>query len=187
MVPMEVYAKAPNQLTTIVHMNLEGHHDDSVRTYDGRSGWIAGPDKPVPLMQLTGGNLEGARLDAIVSFPARVRQAFNQWQVSSTAIDDRDVYIVQGTIAGKPPVKFYFDEESGLLVRMVRYSDSLVGRVPTQIDFTDYRDVSGIKMPFHWTTTWTDGQTNIDLSELQVNVPIDGAKFAKPAPVPIRR
>ena len=184
MVPMEVFAKAPNQRTTIVHMNLEGRHDDSVRTYDGSAGWIAGPDKPVPLMQLTGGNLEGAKIDAIVSFPTRVKQAFNQWQVSSTVIDDRDVYIVQGTIAGKPPVKFYFDEESGLLVRLVRYSDSLVGRVPTQIDFADYRDVSGVKMPFHWTTTWTDGQTNIELSELQVNVPVDAAKFARPAPVP---
>src|SRR5215470_12016610 len=98
-------------------------------------------------MQFTGGNLEGAKIEAIVSFPARIREAFSsyQWQVSSTAIDGRDVYIVQGTIPGKPPIKFYFDEESGLLVRLVRYTDSLVGRVPTQIDFTDYRDVSGIK------------------------------------------
>jgi hypothetical protein len=64
---------------------------------------------------------------------------------------------------------------------LVRYNETLVGRVPTQIDFVDYRDVSGIKLPFHWTTTWTDGQTNVDFTEWQVNVPIDAAKFGKPA------
>jgi hypothetical protein len=185
MVPLEIYAKAPNLHTTVVHMNFEGRHQDSTKVYDGTNGWVASPDKPVGLMPLTGGNLEGAKIEAIVSFPARIREAFSgyQWQVSTTAIDGRDVYIVQGTIAGKPPIKLYFDQESSLLVRLVRYTDSLVGRVPTQIDFTDYRDVSGIKMPFHLTTTWTDGLTNVELNDLQVNVPIDGAKFARPAPI----
>jgi photosynthetic reaction center cytochrome c subunit len=185
MVPFEVYAKAPNQMTTIAHMNFEGRHENATRTYDGTAGWIASPDKPVGLMELTTGNLEAAKIDAIVSFPSRIKQLASQWQVSSTAIDDHDVYIVQGSTPGKPPIKLYFDQGSGLLVRLVRYNDTLVGRVPTQIDFLDYRDVSGIKLPFHWTTTWTNGQTNVDFTEWQVNVPmnvpIDAAKFAKPA------
>jgi hypothetical protein len=183
-VPMEVFAKAPAQRTTIVHMPYFGKTEDSVRTYDGRAGWIAAPDKPVTLIPLTGGSLEGAKIEAILSFPARARQAFSQWRVSSTTIDDRDVWIVQGTNAGQPPVKFYFNQESGLLMRLVRYSDSPIGRVPTQIDYDDYRAVSGVKMPFRWTTTWTGGQTIIELGELQANVPIDAAKFARPAPAP---
>ena len=181
MVPFEMYAKAPNQMTSIAHMNFEGKNDSATRTYDGTNGWIASPDKPVGLMELTAGNLEGAKIDAIVAFPTHIKELAAQWQVSSTAIDDKDAYILQGTNPGKPPLKLYFDQESGLLVRLVRYNDTLVGRVPTQIDFVDYRDVSGIKLPFHWTTTWTDGQTNVDFTEWQVNVPIDAAKFAKPA------
>ena len=54
--------------------------------------------------------------------------------------------------------------------------------VPTQIDYADYCEISGVKMPFRWTTTWTDGQTTIELSEVQPNIPIDAAKFGRPAP-----
>jgi len=70
------------------------------------------------------------------------------------------------------------------LVRLVRFVDTAVGRVPTQIDYADYRDINGIKVPFRWTATWTDGQSTTQLSEMQVNVPIDAARFRKPAPAP---
>ena len=182
--PVEIFAKAPGQRTTIVHMRIGGSVEDSVRTYDGRDGWIAAPDKPMPLMILTGGNLNGAKLEAMVSFPAEIKQTFRQWRVGLTTIEDRDVQIVQGTGPAQPPVKLYFDAKSGLLVRMVHYSESPVGRTPTQIDYDDYREVAGVKFPFHWTVTWTDGQTSTELSEVQPNAPIDNARFARPAPAP---
>ena len=134
-------------------------------------------------MPLTGGNLEGAKLDAMLSFPAQIKQAFSQWRISATAIDNREVQVVQGTNPRQPPVNFYFDE-SGLLVRVLRLVDTAVGRVPTQTDYSDYREVSGVKMPFRWTTTWTNGQATTELSEVQLNVPIDAAKLARPAPAP---
>src|SRR5262249_54048747 len=62
-VPVEIFAKAPAQRTTIVRA-LFG---DSVRTFDGRAGWIASADRAMRLMPLTGGNLDGARLEAMVS------------------------------------------------------------------------------------------------------------------------
>ena len=178
-VPVDIFAKAPSQRATIVHTVL----GDSVRVYDGRAGWIAAPDRPVPLLQLTGGNLEGSKLDAILSFPTQLKQAFNQWRISATGIDDHEVRVVQGTNPRQPPVNLYFDE-SGLLVRVVRFVDTAVGRVPTQIDYSDYREVSGIKMPFRWITTWTNGQATTELSEVQLNVAIEAAKLARPAPAP---
>jgi len=132
-------------------------------------------------MPLTGGNLEGAKLDATLFFPAQIKQAFTRWRTGSALIDDRDVQVVQGTNAGQPPVRLYFDPNSGLLVRVVRYSETPIGRVPTQIDYSDYRDVAGVKMPFRWTVTWTDNQTFIELSEVRPNVPIDASRFAQPA------
>ena len=179
---VEIFAKAPAQRTTIVHMRIAGSVEDSVRTYDGRDGWIAALDKPVPLMALTGGNLNLAKIEAMLSFPAQLKQAFGQWRVGVTTIEDRDVQVLQGANAGQPPVKLYFDSKSGLLVRVVHYSESPVGRTPTQIDYDDYREVAGVKLPFHWTVTWTDGQTSTELSEVQPNVPVDNARFTKPAP-----
>jgi hypothetical protein len=135
-------------------------------------------------MQLTGGNQEGARLDAILMFPAQLKQAFAQWRVSATSIDNRDVRVLQAVNPRQPPVNFYFDDQSGLLVRVVRFVDTAVGRVPTQIDYSDYRDVSGVKVPFKWTTTWTNGQATAELSAVQVNASIDAARFNRPAPAP---
>jgi len=177
----EIYAKAPNERTFTVHTP----NGDSTTTYDGRAGWIAAPDtdQPMPVMTLTGGDLQGAKVDTSVSFPRSIRQVFSQWRVGlPSTINDRDVQVVQGSNPDESPVKFYFDQQSGLLVRVVRYTNLPVGLNPTQIDFADYRDVSGVKIPFRWTVTWTDGRSVTELNQVQPNVTIDAAKFAKPAP-----
>ena len=174
---VEIVARAPNQRAEI-RGTLEG---TNVRTYDGRNAWAAEDWRPLPLLPLTGGNLEGARVDAMTSFPATIRQGFSRWQVGSTTIGDRPVQVLQGSNAGQNPVNFYFDQ-SGLLVRVVRWSTTLVGTVPTQIDYSDYRDVAGVKMPFAIVVTWTNGQDTITLSDVRPNVSIDAARFTRPAP-----
>ena len=57
-----------------------------------------------------------------------------------------------------------------------------MSRLKMRLDYEDYRDVAGIKMPFKLTRTWTDGRSIIELRSVELNVPIDAAKFAKPAP-----
>ena len=177
-VPMEILANAPNQLTTVVHTQT----GDSVSTYDGTHGWVGAADKLMRVLPLTGGDLEGAKMDASLSFPARIKQDF-QWRTGfpSVSIDDRPVQVVQ-VARGDTGAKLYFDSESGLLVRQVRFVDTAVGVIPAQVDYSDYRDVAGVKVPFHRVVTWTDGRSTIELSEVQPNVRIVAAQFAKPAP-----
>ena len=98
-------------------------------------------------------------------------------------IDDRVVDVVQGDGPGGVIASLSFDQQSGLLVRLVRYSPSPIGRVPTQVDYSDYRDVNGIKMPFRFIFSWLDGRDTIELSQVQLNVPVDAAKFGKPNPL----
>jgi photosynthetic reaction center cytochrome c subunit len=176
--PLEIVAKSPRQRTTIIHTA----NGANTTVYDGRAGWIAAPLRPVAVVSLTGGELEGAKLDAELSFPVRIKESLGQWRVGRPAtIDNRKVQVVQGTSAsGAAIATLYFDAESGLLVRVVRYANSPVGRIPTQYDYGDYREIAGVKMPFRWTMTWLDGRENVELTEVQPNVPIDPAKFAKP-------
>jgi photosynthetic reaction center cytochrome c subunit len=177
--PLEIFAKAPEQRSMIVHTTI----GDSITAYDGRIGWTAAPtaNTPVPVLELSDGESEGAKLDADLSFPAGLKQALRQWRAGAPAtIDDKEVQVVQGTSDGRYPVDFYFDPKSGLLLRMVRYSESPLGLNPTQIDYADYRDVAGVKMPFRSTITWLSGRSTIELTDVQPNVPIDAAKFAKP-------
>ena len=177
-VAMEVYAKATGQRSVIAHTQ----NGDSVTAYDGMNAWIMGPDKPVSVLQLVpGGDMDGIKLDSALAFPAGLKQALTDWRTGfpTTLIDDRPVQVVQA-IAGASRVKLFFDKETGLLTRVVRFSKTIVGQVPAQVDYSDYRDVGGVKIPFQWRLTWVDGQSIYTLDTVQPNVAIDPAKFAKP-------
>ncbi|HEY6359464.1 MAG TPA: hypothetical protein VIX63_00095, partial [Vicinamibacterales bacterium] len=75
----------------------------------------------------------------------------------------------------------YFDPDTGLLVRQLRYAESPVGRIPTQVDYEDYRDVAGVKMPFKWTMTGINGRDSFEIADVQPNARVDAARFGKPA------
>ena len=176
-VPVEIYAKAPEQYTTIAH-RTEG---DSVWVYDGRSGWEVSINAALPAtIPLTKGNLDGARLDAIVALaPARLKQAFAKWEISKSLIDDKLVQLLRGTNPNQQPVNFYFDA-SGLLVRLQRWNETLVGPVATQYDYSDFRDVAGVKRPFKVVKTSTRNQVTMVIKEYRPNVAIDATRFARP-------
>jgi photosynthetic reaction center cytochrome c subunit len=178
--PVDVYARAPRQRAMVVH----GSDGDSSTVYGNGVAWLAAPitERPVTVQALDAGDLEAARLEAELTFPARIKQAFTTWRVGlPTTIDDRDVQVVQGSSTARGMATFYFDKESGLLVRLVRYADSVVGRIPMQTDYSDYREVAGVKMPFKWMYTWLDGRFTIELSDVRPNVVIPASRFAKPA------
>jgi photosynthetic reaction center cytochrome c subunit len=183
-VPLEISAKAPSQRTTTAHL-VGG---DNTTAYDGREAWIASADRPVPLILLTGGDLDGAKVDADLSFPAQIKQDLSKLRVGfpPLKLGDRDVQVVEGIAPGGTRVKLYFDKNSGLLVRQARFPNTAVGLTPLHIEYSDYRAVAGVKMPFHWTVTWVDGQSTTELSDVQPNAPVGAAKFAKPAPTASR-
>jgi hypothetical protein len=177
--PIEIAAKAPGQRTTVIH-TLDGAN---TTVFDGRSGWISAPHRPVAVLGLTGSELDGLRLEAELSFPGRIKEALGQWRAGRPAeIDDKAVQVVQGARPNGVLATFYFDSETGLLTRLVRYANSKVGRLPTQVDYSDYRDVNGIKVPFKFKITWLDGLESVELTDVKLNVPVDASKFAKPGP-----
>jgi photosynthetic reaction center cytochrome c subunit len=181
--PVDIYLKTPNQRTMIVHTD----GGDRTTAFDGSNGWMAAPaaDKPFPVIRYSNGDLDAVRLDAVLSFPAGIKQAITKPLTGSSSIDDKDVAVVQGTAnGGRSPVKLYFDKQSGLLVRQVRYADTIIGRVPVQVDYSDYREVArtGVKLPFHVITTWTDGRSDVLLTSAETNIAIDAAKFNQPPP-----
>jgi photosynthetic reaction center cytochrome c subunit len=179
---VEIDAKAPDQRATQIRF-ADPDRGDSDRIFDGRGGWIATPLAVLREYPLSGGELDGARVDAQLSFPGQIKRVLTNLRVGEpSSIKDRDVQVVQGNGSRGLIVTLYFDKESGLLVRLVRFARGPIGRIPTQVDYSDYRDVGGIKMPFRWTFSWLDGQDAFQLREVQLNVPIDAAKFGRPSP-----
>jgi hypothetical protein len=179
---MELYARAAGQRMVVTH-TADG---DSTTTYDGTNGWWVVPHKPSPdpVLPLSGDDLAGAKLDTELLFPGRIKQSLIEWRTGFPfTLGDKDLMVVQGrTSAGRPLVKLMFDPDTGLLVRQLRYTASPIGRVPTQVDYEDYREVAGVKIPHKWTMTWTDSRETYELTNVQANVAIPAARFAKPAP-----
>lgn len=175
--PLEIYSRAGAR-----SMIVRTASGDITTTYDGVSAWIAAPLRPVDVLALSPQEVDGLKLEADLALPAGIKQALKDWRTGlATVINDREVQVVQGTTARGGTATLYFDSETGLLVRHVRYNDSPVGRISRQTDYSDYRDVAGVKLPFKWTDTWLDGRDIVELSDIQPNVNIDAAKFAKPA------
>jgi hypothetical protein len=201
---VEIVAKAPDKRATIILFKAETNRGDQIRTYDGNAGWVRTPLNVVGEFQLIGSDLDGARVDAQLSFPGQIKTILtnlksgppttitdlpaptSQSSVLQGAVANQNhvVDVVQGTGPRGLLVTLYFDQQTGLLLRELRYGLSPIGRVPTQIDFADYRDVNGIQLPFRMTFAWLDGRDAIVLDEIRTNVPVDEAKFGRPAPLP---
>jgi hypothetical protein len=99
-------------------------------------------------------------------------------------VGDRDAYIVLATRGEGETERLYFDVETGLLVRKVTYLRTMVGVIPEQTDFEDYRDVDGVKLPFTIRVSQTDaGNAYIvrKITEMKLNTAVDESKFNKPA------
>jgi hypothetical protein len=96
-------------------------------------------------------------------------------------IGDRETYVISCRKVGQPPVKLYFDKQSGRLDRLVQFAESPLGLIPTRIDYDDYRMVDGVETSYRWTVARPGESSTIQLEQIQQNVPIDDARFAKPA------
>ena len=176
-----IFAKAPNQRTTRITFKEHPDRGDSVWAFDGRTGWIKTPRGLLGEYELIGEELDGAGLEAQMSFPGQIKQALTNWRVGQRrTIGNRDYNVVQGTGPRGLLATLYFDPQSGLLTRMVRYGPSPVGRVPTQIDYSDYRDVGGVRFPFEYKFSWLDGRYTAKLTDIETNVAIDAARFGRP-------
>jgi hypothetical protein len=173
--PIDIYAKDPLKRISFTHM-AEG---DNVTAFDGREGWLGMSGHP--LREMHGSDLDGAAIDADLHLATHFKQMFRETSTEGMEkIGDHEAYVVVGQREGKPPIRLYFDKESGLLVRLVRFGETALGWLPTQIDYADYRDIDGVKVPYRWTLARPSGRFTIRVNELKQNVSVDDGKFAKP-------
>src|SRR5580704_2086785 len=80
---VQIFAKAPDQRAMLIEFKDNPDRGDSIRTFNGRVGWIKTPLTVLGQYQLSGGDLDGARLDAQLSFPGQIKTSLTNWRVSS--------------------------------------------------------------------------------------------------------
>lgn len=180
-VPVDIYTKPPDVRVSVMHMQ----GGDSITAFDGKSGWLASPNRPIREMSV--GDRQAAQLDAAAFYPDHLTRMFTSFklQPKPEKVGEQQANVVLASATGQPPVKLYFAITTGLLLRMTHYTDSALGLNPVQVDFADYRAASGVQTPYRWTIARPSGAFTIQLSEVQTNVPIDDKLFDRPAtPLP---
>ena len=160
--------------------------------FDGTAQWTKGQNGAVNA--LAPGGIDGERAERAAAFyePLTLKAQYSSMRVDGIErVNGHDTYVVTGVPAANTPEKLYFDTQTGLLLRKSTYIDAMSGRSPYEVDFDDYRNTgSGVKVPFVVRmlpatprTELSTGST-LRITSVKDNVPIDEAKFVKPAPNP---
>ncbi|HET9784036.1 MAG TPA: c-type cytochrome [Terriglobales bacterium] len=96
------------------------------------------------------------------------------------AVGDRSAYVVM--VRGAAGVdRYYFDTESGLLLRYDTGAPTFLGPLPLQVEFADYRAVDAVKVPFSITWSAPERKWQRQVSAVKLNAAVDAAAFQPPA------
>ena len=173
--PIEIYSEAPEKRLSISHPPF----GESITAFNGQAGWLTTPRGVHPM---SASEQQSARIDAQIYFPARLRDLYQEFKVlSGETIDGHATFLVTAKGVSLPPLRLLFDQQTGLLLRLIRYTETPLGRNPAQVDYADYRDAGGVKIPYQWTLTRTSGSFTIRINSVQQNASIDEKLFVMPA------
>lgn len=172
---VEVYRKIPNKVLTIVHTP----RGDMSQGLNGSIGWEQRGNR---VEEQSGTDLAESKRWAGLDAGLELKGNSAGAKVSGPEkVGDSEAYRVEAASANGAKERFYFDVRTGLLLRVSKVIDSPLGALPQNTDYSDYRDVSGVKVPFTVRVVHVDGATIYHWQEIQANVAIDDARFEKPA------
>lgn len=153
----------------------------SKRVINGQRGWSSDADG---VKEFMGPQLLDQKLALPLFMILKLKDQYSSVRVSGLdRIDDHDVYVITAVRHDNKRERLYFEIESGLLRRRISFTDTMIGVIPEQTDFEDYREVKGLRLPFTIRTLFVDGRIPIvtrQFTEIKLNVPLDQSMFDKP-------
>lgn len=175
--PFEYYAQAPNKRLFIVRVEGWG---ELRRSCDGETAWEDHPSNGFRIAE--GEEREDALRECVFNEELKWRELYPKRELAGKEkIGGREAYKVVMTPASGKPVTRYFDAETFLMAAQATKRATAQGVVDVRVEYSDYREVDGVKTPFTIKETTPGEEVVIHLTELRNNVAIDGALFAKPA------
>ena len=173
---IESYAAAPDK--TYTKTNLAGI-GEIIDSYDGKTAWTVNPiqgnrDK-------TGEELLQTKLINNFYRETNLEKLYPKMEVKGVEkIGDRETYVVAATPEGLAPETFYFDKQTGLLVRADSTLVSPEGKMPAKAFYEDFREIDGVKMPHKIRVVLPQFEIITNITEIKNGVALEDSKFAKP-------
>ncbi len=175
---VETYEKGPNKAITIATIPGVGVIQEA---YDGSVAWS---DNPMTgLRDKSGVELANAKLEAELHKAVKLKQLYPTITLKGKEkVGEKDVYVIEATPKEGSVEKWYFDAQTGLMIRTDTTQESPEGKVPTEIYIDEYKDVDGVKVPVTLRISTPMYVINVKTQEVKHNVPVEDTKFTKPAP-----
>jgi photosynthetic reaction center cytochrome c subunit len=177
----EVYQSGPDKIYVVLNTPKQGVFE---RGFNGSAGW----EKSTHGVRA----LEGQELAVLRRYPdlfkdIKLKEQFSRLMFGGKdKINDREVYVLRGVTTDNRRERLYFDAQTGLLVRRVTNTPTMIGLIPEQVDFEDYKNVDGLMLPFTIRISSVDPNISSTrkFTEVKLNVPVDETKFNKPPAPP---
>jgi hypothetical protein len=187
-IPIQTLCKAPDKCVTkgfsITHLGIS---PASFGIHNGDNGWLRESNSRVSVMWKA--RLDAAHVEDIFNLPLNLRRIVIDLKgAEPEQLNGEMVSILSGRTSALPGLKLYFQDSTGFLTRLEYQTDTLIGPFPTRVDYTDYREVDGIKIPFRRTVTQIrNHQVTYQIEAVQQNIVVDDSEFAEPkGPISLR-
>jgi hypothetical protein len=178
--PFEATAKGADKFLMAVEVTDFGTVRQAV---NGAAGWMSNPRATRALNPAEFGELkQAAGLFDVVKF----RPTPTMRVAGRRKVGERDALVVVDRPSEGVQRRYFFDAQTGLLLRIVTLTDTPLNQLPEQTDFEDYRDVDGVKLPF------LVRMSNIDtyysytrkITEVKHNITVEDKLFDMPPTPP---
>ncbi len=172
---IEISSKPGLELTV-----TKAGQNDNLLAYGPTGGWAKGGNGAP--RDLRKAELDAMMLEDTFNLPAQLKQLLLDPKIERPeVIDGAELYVITGHTKNLPRVKAYFEKENGMLARLVYYMDTFVGPYPTQIEYRDFRDVGGRKVPYSWVISQTRNREFTYAMQTVRAAAVDDSKFVRPA------
>jgi hypothetical protein len=167
------------KVTGEYRIDTQGRQGAQSRVFDGTSAWVQMPNG---IREVEGLSAQQITRLADLGLPLNAKQRYqNLRSARYGTIDGTPTIVLIGSPAANVVEHLHFDRATGLLLRRTVFTRTSLGQLHEQVDYSDYRDVSGIKMPYQVRYATWNNVTTQKFSDITINAPIDEAQFVKPA------
>ncbi|HEX8499661.1 MAG TPA: c-type cytochrome [Pyrinomonadaceae bacterium] len=177
--PFEATAKG-DKFLMVVEVPQQGKDSSAV---SGTTGWAVNPRGQ---RALTPNEVADARRAAQLMGAVKFTPAETMRVAGRRRVGDREAVVVVDRPSETVSRRYFFDAETGLLLRIVTLTDAILNQLPEQMDFEDYRDVEGAKLPFTVRLSAIDTYNSYTrkITEVRPGVPVDDKLFEMPPAAP---
>jgi hypothetical protein len=181
---VEILNAAPNKSRTLIKADLSALGVGPLvvdQRFDGNAGYVM--DTLQGNRAITGNQLDNMRNG---SFP----HPFLNYKDRGTSaklsgkekIDEREAYLLIFEPTSGSIVRQYVDAETFLPMKTIVKLDvpQLGTEVEQTTDFSDYREVDGVKLPFRLKATSAIQNYTITITKVEHNIQVDETLFSKP-------